>query len=92
MIVSKGVELSQLSRQILHCSSKGTHTNTLSMSILSQIAEEMQSEGKAVLSLNFEQIEFTVYGCFRNTTQLCDHGTGSPKSVTTFPAAFLYQE
>jgi len=33
MIASKAVELSQLSRQIFHCNSKGTHTNTLSMSI-----------------------------------------------------------
>ncbi len=31
-------------------------------------------------------------GYFRNTTQLCAQGTGNPKRVTTFSAAFLYQE
>ncbi len=41
---------------------------------------------------NNQVIRQALAGYFRNTTQLCDHGTGSPKSVTTCSAAFLYQE
>ena len=47
---------------------------------------------KNQLAQGLERVPWRFPFYFLNTTQLCDQGTGRPKSDTTLPSASLYQE